>query len=214
MAGDSHFATCQARVEAALREALPPQGERPARLNEAIRYSVLVGDALQTLAFERLVADPTTPPALAMRWVAELAAAAGPRGVIGGQVEDIAAAGQRVIDAATLDYIHQHKTADLFRAAMRLGALGGGATAAQVEQLGGFGSHLGHAFQIIDDLLDAAVPEVDEEPELSCLMLWTPAEARRVAAAATDAALAQLAGLPGPVEPLVNLAQQMLQRIN
>ena len=73
--------------------------------------------------------------------------------MIGGQSADLF--GER--EPASLErtrYIHERKTGKLFTAACRLGALAGGGDGDEVERLGAFGRHFGHAFQIADDLLD------------------------------------------------------------
>lgn len=172
---------------------------------------VLAGDALQGLAFELLGRTPEKRPGVVAALVSELGRAAGAAGVVGGQVEDIRFAGRA--DAATIAYVHQHKTADLFAAAMRMGALASGGEPAAVEHLGVYANHLGIAFQIIDDLLDDGAARTGKPPELSCLQLWSKDEARRQAMDHTAAATAALHGLPGPVEPLAALAEQMLKRI-
>ncbi len=172
---------------------------------------VLAGDALQGLAFELLGRTAEKRPGIVAGLVTELGQAAGASGVVGGQVEDIRYAGQA--DAATLTFVHQHKTADLFVAALRMGALAGGGAPPAVQQLGTYGQHLGLAFQIVDDLLDAGEARAGKPPELSCLQLWTPAEARQQATAHTAAAMAALPGLPGPCEPLRALVAKLLTRV-
>ena len=172
---------------------------------------VLAGDALQGLAFELLGRTPEKRPGVVAALVTELGRTAGAAGVVGGQVEDIRFAGQA--DAATVAYVHQHKTADLFAAAMRMGACAAGGAPAVVEQLGAYANHLGIAFQIVDDLLDDGEARAGKPPELSCLQLWSGDEARQQAADHTAAAIAALRGLPGPVEPLAALAERMLQRV-
>lgn len=173
---------------------------------------VLAGDALQTLAFAILARmsapDPTTPVLL----IRELAAAAGADGVIGGQIEDLAYGGRA--DSDTVAYVHQHKTADLFRAATRMGAIAAHADPARVDSLGDFGSHLGVAFQIIDDILDAPGGVPAKADELSCLHTLSVADARAQAFERTERACAALDRLPGPIEPLHALAQQMLKRLH
>jgi geranylgeranyl pyrophosphate synthase len=59
-------------------------------------------------------------------------------------------------DEAALERIHRMKTAAMFRAAARMGALSAGAPPAHVERLGVFGESLGLAFQIVDDILDVS----------------------------------------------------------
>ena len=179
--------------------------------------AVLVGDALQALAF-RFLADLDLPSPALRAIYAEFARAAGPDGVIGGQWVDVTLPPPH--DADRIAYVHLHKTADLFIAAATLGALtsplsfNAATSATPATFLSSFARHLGIAFQIADDLLDE--PERQAKPvaerELSCLDLWSEDEARRQLAAHTDAALSSLAGLPGPTEPLRTLADMLLTR--
>lgn len=180
-----------------------------AKYGEAL--AVLAGDALQTLAFETLARTPEKSPGTVARLVAELAAAAGAAGVIAGQVEDIRFAAAPTRD--TIDYVFQHKTADLFRAAVRLGAIAAAAPEADLARLSTFADGLGFSFQIIDDLLDAAEAKTGDKPELSCLAVMSEAEARDWAAQHTRRAVAALAGLPGDTVPLAALAENLLSRI-
>ena len=117
--------------------------------------AILAGDALLTLAFGLIAgaAGRTADPALAARVVAEVAEAAGTRGMVGGQVVDIESEGKDV-GAETLDYIHLHKTAALIRVSLRAGALLGGGRDEAVEAVSEAGHALGLAFQIVDDILD------------------------------------------------------------
>ncbi len=115
--------------------------------------SILAGDALLTRAFE-VIARGVPNKALAAQLVAELAAAAGPAGMIAGQVADMALC-PVPRGAEGCRYIHQRKTAALFRAAARMGGLCAGASPAQLKALTGFAERLGLAFQAADDLLDA-----------------------------------------------------------
>jgi geranylgeranyl pyrophosphate synthase len=170
--------------------------------------AVLAGDALQALAFE---VAATAAPDQAARLVIELASAAGAAGVIGGQVEDIAW-GHRA-DDSTVRFVHQHKTADLFRAAARMGALAGGGDPASINRLGEYANELGLAFQIVDDLLDDPDAKPGRPPELSCLHVMSAPDARRLAAQHTSRAHDALNGLPGPTEPLAALAERLLGRL-
>jgi geranylgeranyl diphosphate synthase type II len=169
--------------------------------------AVLVGDALQTLAFETL----TRTPSSVSRLVSELAKAAGASGVIAGQVEDIQFAGSPTRDI--VDYVFQHKTADLFRAAIRLGAIAGGASEKDLERLSLYGNNLGIAFQVIDDLLDAKQSGADDKPELTCLAIMSEEEARAYAKETTSLACSALQGLPGDTAPLSALAHELLSRV-
>ena len=180
-----------------------------AKYGEAI--AVLTGDALQTLAFETLARTPEKQPGTVARLVAELATAAGASGVIAGQVEDIQFAAAPTRDI--IDYVFRHKTADLFRAACRLGVIATGGGSAPLAQLTAFADGFGFAFQITDDLLDAKEAKADTKPELSCLDVISETEARDWARQHTQTAIAALAGLPGDTAPLAALAQSLLSRI-
>lgn len=181
-----------------------------AKYGEAL--AVLAGDALQTLAFEVAARTPARHPETAARLVAELAAAAGACGVVGGQVQDIRFAGKPTREV--VDYVFQHKTADLFRVAARMGALAAGVTDGEtLDKLTTFANHLGIAFQVLDDLLDAAEAKADDKPELSCLDVMDASAARVWAKQLTAEAIAALSGLPGDTAPLAALAERMLTRV-
>jgi geranylgeranyl diphosphate synthase type II len=118
--------------------------------------AILAGDALQSHAFA-VLADPLPPCRIPaerrLRAVAELAKASGASGMVGGQVFDLESEGKPV-DAGTLERIHRHKTGALIRAAVRVGAIVGGANDDELERLTRFGEEAGLAFQIVDDILD------------------------------------------------------------
>jgi geranylgeranyl diphosphate synthase type II len=116
--------------------------------------AILAGDALLTLAFQTLAELEGVSAEARLRMIQELSRAAGTvGGMIGGQVADLEAEGKPV-EAQQLDYIHRSKTGALIRAAVRIGAIHAGASAAQHEALGVYGEHTGMAFQIVDDVLD------------------------------------------------------------
>lgn len=180
-----------------------------AKFGEAL--GVLAGDALQTLAFEILARTPEKQPGSLRRLITELASAAGAAGVIAGQAEDIRCAAAPTRE--DIEYVFRHKTADLFRAACRLGAIAAGASEADLARLSAYGDGLGFAFQICDDLLDADAAGTRTEPELSCLAVMTAAEARQWAEDHTRRAIAALTGLPGDAAPLEALARHLLGRL-
>mgnify|MGYP001024431180 FL=1 len=116
--------------------------------------ALLVGDALQTLAFQILAEAPAVPSCerrLAM--LALLAQAAGSRGMAGGQAIDLAAVGT-TLTLEELEYMHIRKTGALIRAAVLLGAHCGNANAATLAALSHFASRAGLLFQVVDDILD------------------------------------------------------------
>lgn len=180
-----------------------------AKFGEAI--GVLTGDALQTLAFEILARTPEKHLGIIAKLITELASATGSAGVIAGQVEDIHFASTPTRE--TIQYVFQHKTADLFRAACRLGAIAAGASPACLDNLSAYANGLGFTFQIVDDLLDAKFAKSNDKPELSCLDIMTEAEARTWATHHTQLAVTALEGLPGDTTPLAALAQHLLARL-
>jgi len=108
--------------------------------------AVLAGDALLTQAFLLAAKKP--------EYVTELAGASGSLGLIAGQVQDL----ENESRAATLAEVkttHRNKTGALINASIRLGAMAGHATPAQLKRLTRYGDDLGLAFQVIDDILDA-----------------------------------------------------------
>lgn len=118
--------------------------------------ALLVGDALQSLAFEAL-ADPGLglEPAVQVEMLALLARAAGSRGMCGGQAVDLASTG-RHLELAELEFMHIHKTGALIQAAVLLGALAGGRLAEDTrKRLEHYARCVGLAFQVMDDVLDA-----------------------------------------------------------
>lgn len=118
--------------------------------------AVLAGDALLTEAFAELARMPEKygiSPEITVRVILEVAEGAGSQGMVGGQVVDIAGQ-ERELDADTLRYIHDHKTGALFKAALRGGALLGGANEEHLSQITRFAESFGLAFQITDDILD------------------------------------------------------------
>ena len=119
--------------------------------------AMLAGDALQTLAFQLLAehgteGNPTDGDAARqLEMVRTLAAAAGSRGMAGGQAIDLEATG-RQLSQTELEYMHVRKTGALISAAVRLGALCAGPCPAALEQ---YAHRVGLAFQVVDDILDA-----------------------------------------------------------
>ena len=107
--------------------------------------AILAGDALQTAAFEALSRTPDSR--LVAPMVETLSRAAGAAGMVGGQELDLAR-------RAKVEEIHAKKTAALFAASTRLGALA--AKSKRVNDLERYGRHLGLAFQAVDDILDAS----------------------------------------------------------
>lgn len=117
--------------------------------------AILAGDSLLTLAFD-LIASPETEllPASKTELVLGLARSAGLGGMAGGQMLDLDAA-DNPLDEAGIIRMQAMKTGALFRFACEAGAIVADAPPADRERLSEFGSAIGLAFQIADDLLDA-----------------------------------------------------------
>ena len=117
---------------------------------------VLVGDALQTLAFHVLSRDPSLPssPAIRLKLVELLADASGSFGMAGGQAIDLEAQG-RHLNLAQVEEMHSRKTGALIRVSVMMAAACTSSLDSRVhEALAGFAAPIGLAFQIQDDLLD------------------------------------------------------------
>ncbi|MDA0204410.1 MAG: polyprenyl synthetase family protein [Acidobacteria bacterium] len=116
--------------------------------------AILAGDALLTRAFQVLAEAEHVHAAVQIAMISELATSAGTvDGMIGGQMEDLEAEG-RPVDSERLHYIHRSKTGALIRAAVRLGGMFGEASSEELDRLSDYGSAIGTAFQIVDDILD------------------------------------------------------------
>jgi len=118
--------------------------------------AILVGDALQALAFEIIVADPAVAdgPATRTPMVAELARACGSQGMTGGQVLDLYAEGQQ-LNQAQIEEMYRCKTGLLIQASVELACLSAAALSnEQWQALRLFAARIGLAFQIWDDMLD------------------------------------------------------------
>ncbi len=119
--------------------------------------AVLAGDALLTYAPEIIVKYSKNLSAdTIIKILNEYFHYAGARGVIAGQVVDIECEGKTNIinKETTLDYLHIHKTSDLFQLAMRTGAITAGANETEINEITEFAKNFGLAFQICDDILD------------------------------------------------------------
>ena len=116
--------------------------------------ALLVGDSLQTLAFELLTHPDLDAPQRQLAMVRLLAHASGSCGMAGGQAIDLAAVGQS-LNQPELELMHALKTGALIRAAVMLGALCGEPLAtAQEAALDRFAKRAGLLFQVVDDILD------------------------------------------------------------
>lgn len=119
--------------------------------------ALLAGDGLLNTAFEILSADngfESLSPSVRLEIIRCLSGASGVLGMIGGQVVDLQAENRSDITTNELLYLHKNKTGALIRAAVRCGAICGGADNSIVAAFDEYAESLGLAFQIKDDILD------------------------------------------------------------
>ncbi len=183
--------------------------------------ALLAGDALLTLAFQLTVRHYAGSPALCAALTREIADAAGSERLIGGQMEDLLAEQKNDATAAELEFIHLNKTGAMLTASLVAGGLCGGASEAQVAALRDAGRHLGLAFQIIDDILDATADTATlgktagkdaKAGKTTYVKLHGLDASRRHAREQSDAAKAALARLPGGALFLTKLVEHMEAR--
>ncbi len=185
--------------------------------------AVLVGDAIQSLAFYVLTHDGNLVSGCERRleMVETLALAAGSRGMAGGQAIDLAAVG-RSLNLAEMENMHIHKTGALIRASVRLGALSSPeADTATLEGLDHFAKCIGLAFQIRDDILDVesstetlgktqGADLARDKPTYPSLLGLS--EAKRITTELHDEALASIEHLDDRAAPLRSLSAYIVGR--
>lgn len=115
--------------------------------------AILVGDGLQTRAFELIATDESLSARQRVDLIACLAKAAGFEGMVGGQGIDIAST-DKELSLDELKHLHSLKTGALISAALTMGGIVAGADEAQAQTLKSIGDDIGLAFQIIDDVID------------------------------------------------------------
>lgn len=187
--------------------------------------AILAGDALLTEAFRLLTEQMTGScrPDQQLRAIGELATASGSQGLVGGQVVDMQWERSEISgdEAATLEYIHRHKTGDLLTASVRVGAILGGATPEELHALSGYARALGLAFQIADDLLDLTGSEAklgkrvrkdEAHGKLTYPGVHGIAESRLKNQALLAEALLCLERFGGAADPLRALAPHLVNR--
>lgn len=183
--------------------------------------ALLAGDALLTHAFALLATAYATQPTLSHALVRELADAAGSRRLIGGQMEDVLAEKKADATANELEFIHLNKTAAMIEASLVMGGLVAGADEAALAALRRAGRHLGLAFQIVDDVLDATADSATlgktagkdaKADKTTYVKLHGLETSRRLAREHTAQALEALRGLPGEFTFLLSLAEAMASR--
>jgi len=185
--------------------------------------AILAGDALLTEAFHLLSGKELIEGIPAERVLAaihEISEAAGCFGMVGGQVLDVEAEG-KAVDLKALNEIHSRKTGAMIRAAVRVGAILAGADEERFQALSEYGSSLGIAFQIADDILDV---EGDRDllgketgADVTRRKATFPAivgidESKTRAQELVDRALGAIASLDGKADPLRWIAEFVVER--
>lgn len=117
--------------------------------------AILAGDGLLNYAYEIMLRESLSKgePEKYLKAINEIAKASGIYGMIGGQVVDIESEGKS-IDMEKLDFIHMNKTAAIIIGCMRAGAIIGGASEEELENVTKYAKNIGLSFQIVDDILD------------------------------------------------------------
>ena len=184
--------------------------------------ALLAGDALQALAFEVLTPlDGSIEPAVQAQLCALLARAAGCAGMAGGQAIDLASVGQ-LLTESQLRTMHGLKTGALLQASVVMGACCAGADSSVLKALRSYGSAIGLAFQVVDDVLDVTAESVTlgktagkdaAQAKPTYVSVLGLQAAQQVAAQLQQQALAALktCALVDP-RPLQTLAQSLVQR--
>jgi geranylgeranyl pyrophosphate synthase len=182
--------------------------------------AILVGDGLQARAFELLADAPGLSAEQKVRMIKVLAEASGFNGMVGGQYIDITSTG-KALTLEELRAMHMLKTGALIRASLALGGIAAGATEEQLAALDEYGTHIGLAFQVVDDILDVEGDtetlgktqgkdaDADKATYVKLMGLeGAKAEAQRLLQAALDA----LEGFGESADHLRDLARYIVER--
>jgi geranylgeranyl diphosphate synthase type II len=181
--------------------------------------AILTGDALLSMAFE-ILATKIDNADIAVRLISELAAAAGPAGMVAGQMQDLQAQNTQGSEKL-LEYIHTNKTAKMFRCAAAMGAICGGANEQEYQQLCKYGLKLGLGFQIADDILDVNASSehlgktVGKDARQGKVTYPTVAgldKSRQIGKRLADEAVSELEGFGDKAEILRKLAIELEKR--
>lgn len=179
-----------------------------------VAEALLAGDALLTGAFE-VISKTECDDAIKVRAISTLSEAAGACGMIGGQMIDIKSEGKS-IEFDLLLKMHSLKTGALIRSAARLGAISAGCVdPVLLEKIDIYAKNVGLAFQIEDDVLDAAEENdgagCEDEVKTTFMSFMTADEAMSYAMRLTDEAKSAISDIPNS-EILIALADHLLVR--
>ena len=193
--------------------------------------AILAGDGLQALAFEQLAACEDLTDSQHRRASLTLAQAAGPSGMVGGQMIDINAASLTGTTAkqvtkftqVQLEGMHRAKTGALICAALEMGAICANATQQQCARLRRYGELVGLAFQVVDDVLDV-IGDTEQlgKQQGSDQLLGKPTypemigleSSQRYALELCTRAQTELSGMAGSTDILQQLATYIVRRVH
>ncbi len=185
--------------------------------------AILVGDALLTLAFQILADSYASDPVASVALARSLSQAAGSQQLIGGQMDDLLAENDPEPAAELLSSIHARKTAALLAASLEMGALVGarGEDRDFIDRIHAMGISLGHAFQAVDDILDATAESAElgksadqDASRGKCTLVTFHGldQARKIASQRSEEALAACRSIGGDNAFLVQLLEWLASR--
>jgi geranylgeranyl diphosphate synthase type II len=170
-------------------------------------HALLTGDYLATYAFEIIVKSERLSDAEKIDLISVLSNRAGAHGMIGGQMIDLLSQGA-TIDKSVMHQMHAHKTACLISASLEFGAIIANASPVDRAFIKECGMQIGIAFQIADDILDAA----EKEDKATAVSLLGSKEAHQYKDALLAESLAALSSLSVPAPLLTSLFHTLVHR--
>ncbi len=185
--------------------------------------ALLAGDGLLTEAFSLMTSPVTTgeiAPDRLLEAIRMISGAAGPGGMVGGQVVDMQWEGKKA-DLETVKFLHTHKTGALIKASVVSGAIVTGAPEAQVRSVLSYGKKIGLAFQISDDILDVEgdsetmgkMAGADEEKgKTTYPSVLGLGESKKVQSVLVQEAVQDLKAFGERAEPLRQIAYYIIER--
>lgn len=182
--------------------------------------AILAGDALLTEAFFMFTEGAVFPPGAMRDALRLLSQAAGIKGMVAGQAEDILSEASEP-DARTLHFIHTHKTGALIGASVRIAPVLSGADPEVLDSLSTYGEKIGLAFQIVDDILDMTGSEASlgkkpgsdsKKGKMTYPALFGLERSRAAAEELVNEALIAIKSLKEEAAPLREIAGYLLRR--
>ncbi|NOZ25101.1 MAG: polyprenyl synthetase family protein [Nitrospirae bacterium] len=182
--------------------------------------AILAGDALLTEAFVMFTEGDRFPPRAVKEAIRILADAAGPRGMVGGQAEDILSE-RKEPDPRTVHFIHTHKTGALICASVKIAPVLASEPYEVVESLGVYGEKVGLAFQIVDDILDVTgdadslgkrTGADSEKGKMTYPAIYGIERSKAAAKELVEEALSAIDFMEEAADPLRGIAEYLVQR--